>query len=840
MKAAKNSPRFLPWLAFVFFLVPHYMVKAQTTLSAGDIAFTGYNSDGNDSFSIILLKDIEPNTEIRFTDNGWNGSALLTGETEIVYTNTTGNTIYTRTELTLCGTSIVFSKTSISAGTISGSALSLDDNGDQIFIYQGSSSSPSFIAGIHTNAELAGIFPLQSITTNSTDWDGSSSTPNKSKLSGTGLTAGTSAVFLYDPSLLNITHPEEDNWRFDCTDISGSISDLRSACFTRSNWNHSNLSVFDPCSPNCTITSTTWNGTSWSHGSPTSSIDATVYSDISTDFSCSDLTIGTGANISVPSGKSITVNGDLINNGIGIYGGGDLIFTGSGSFSISGDSLYLSCLVYLESGTTLSTNGLLVLNDEASLMHGTSAPGGGGSISGNVTIRKRIESSSNEWRQFSLPVSSTVDDFESGLNTLVSNHSNSSEINVYYWDATVRSGSSNNVANGWTTASSSDDESKAYIIYMASNGAHNFEDTVSISGTVFEGDKVVDLEYTFDPGGDSSSAIQRGWNFIPNPYPSNIDITTLLQDGNFGPTYKAVHVWDAGSGQYKAINISGLTNYNTNGGSVFTEIAYIPPFQGFWVKADASSQQITLNNASRIASSDSLDNFFKSEPLCAVFKVSDKSGRQDDVKLCQLFGSGIGFDGQYDLLKLHSINLSMPNLFIMEKDNNYISFNSVPIKNEYQYKLGFQSFISEEYSIEISEFHFEGDWKIEITDLKKNKVTELNKHPYTFHYPGDYRRKEMLLTLKRRDPVSIGKYPVEKNNNSWTYCKDSRVHLVVDESRVDSIKSIRLIELNGHCIDASPRKTGNTFIFDQHPIGYYIITVIDNDGNTEFLKGINR
>jgi hypothetical protein len=50
--------------------------KAQTTLVAGDLAFSGYVSGGNgttisDRFSFVLLAPVTANTVIRFTDYGW-------------------------------------------------------------------------------------------------------------------------------------------------------------------------------------------------------------------------------------------------------------------------------------------------------------------------------------------------------------------------------------------------------------------------------------------------------------------------------------------------------------------------------------------------------------------------------------------------------------------------------------------------------------------------------------------------------------------------------------------------------------------------------------------------
>ena len=44
---------------------------AASTLAAGDIAIIGFNFDNADQFAFVLLTDVEVDTQIKFTDNGW-------------------------------------------------------------------------------------------------------------------------------------------------------------------------------------------------------------------------------------------------------------------------------------------------------------------------------------------------------------------------------------------------------------------------------------------------------------------------------------------------------------------------------------------------------------------------------------------------------------------------------------------------------------------------------------------------------------------------------------------------------------------------------------------------
>ncbi len=50
-------------------------IYAQTTLTQGDIAIIGVNTDGDDEFSFLLLKDITAGTSIYITDKGWNDAS---------------------------------------------------------------------------------------------------------------------------------------------------------------------------------------------------------------------------------------------------------------------------------------------------------------------------------------------------------------------------------------------------------------------------------------------------------------------------------------------------------------------------------------------------------------------------------------------------------------------------------------------------------------------------------------------------------------------------------------------------------------------------------------------
>ncbi|MFM1998144.1 MAG: hypothetical protein RL204_91 [Bacteroidota bacterium] len=123
-------------LALAFLLISAISIS-QTTLVSGDIAIIGFNYDDPDQILFVPLVDLAQGTQISFTDNGWNGTSLTTNE---------GTFVWTASSPISKGTTISINPTGISFST----------SGDQIFVYQGSSTSPTFIFGLSTKSWVTG------------------------------------------------------------------------------------------------------------------------------------------------------------------------------------------------------------------------------------------------------------------------------------------------------------------------------------------------------------------------------------------------------------------------------------------------------------------------------------------------------------------------------------------------------------------------------------------------------------------------------------------------------------------------------------------------------------
>lgn len=202
--------------------------------SLGDIAFTGYqgdnggNPDGSqDEFTFVLLRDVTAGEQISFTENGWLAAGgFRTGENTCTLEFTMPLTCGTQVSITAVPFAAVEDGSGMSAGTLTGSGLSLATSGDQIFAYDpantpSSTDESGFIAAIQMNGGW--------------DADASSST-----------TSAQPAVFASNPGTSVAISPEVDNAVYNCTDLEDDdVAILRATIHDPANWNTNNTTPFD-------------------------------------------------------------------------------------------------------------------------------------------------------------------------------------------------------------------------------------------------------------------------------------------------------------------------------------------------------------------------------------------------------------------------------------------------------------------------------------------------------------------------------------------------------------------------------------------------------------------
>lgn len=263
--------------------------------TAGDIAFVGWNSDGNDDLVFVTFVDIAASTVIHFRDDeydsGWDG----TGEGAISWTAPAAGIT--------AGTVVQIYDCTVASPTVStGTCVRADATFD---IANGENAVYAYLASGWDTAPFTFMAALCNATSFGT------------LLNGTGLTDGTHAW-----SWGNL-----DNWRYDGI-RTGTVAELKTALQNSANWSSADGSgdqsyTFDlspfviqsGAAPEIAVLGT--NGTEIAHGdSSPSAADGTLF-----------------GSLLYPGGLSLTNTFTVTNSGTAA-----LILSGSPSVSLSGDA----------------------------------------------------------------------------------------------------------------------------------------------------------------------------------------------------------------------------------------------------------------------------------------------------------------------------------------------------------------------------------------------------------------------------------------------------------------------------------------------------------------------
>lgn len=282
-----------------------------------------------------------------------------------------------------------------------------------------------------------------------------------------------------------------------------------------------------------------------------------------------------------------------------IYSGSNAQHTGNGLPQQVND-LYINNSSDVTASSNIRTDGTLYLQDGSLIIpSGQALIANTKSIGSGNLIFKRILSGSPGWRMISSPIDATYDNFLSGILTQGYDGAlydasvapfDTLQPNVLYYAETYE-GTDNQRWRAPTAASASVIAGTGYQTYLfgdvASDNRYNdpLPDTLVVEGQEFEGTgNEFDFNVTFTAAADS------GWNLVGNPFGAAIDWedTENWTRTNIDNT---IYVWDPEDKEYKTWNSATQTGSLNNG--------LIPPFQAFWIKANAENPILKANEAAK-------------------------------------------------------------------------------------------------------------------------------------------------------------------------------------------------------------------------------------------------
>ncbi|NGP86833.1 lamin tail domain-containing protein [Fodinibius halophilus] len=169
--------KFKAILFSVFLVLGGLQVGYGQSLTAGDVAFTGFNADSPDGFAVVVFKNIAAGEEIHFSEGPWEGSAFDSNAGDLTWVAPSGGI----SAGTVLAFSDVNSTPSVNTGTITDdSNINLSGSSSVIYAYTGSDKdTPDTILAAAANSV--------------DEYNGTEGT-----LTGTGLSQNDEAILLSD------------------------------------------------------------------------------------------------------------------------------------------------------------------------------------------------------------------------------------------------------------------------------------------------------------------------------------------------------------------------------------------------------------------------------------------------------------------------------------------------------------------------------------------------------------------------------------------------------------------------------------------------------------------
>lgn len=461
---------------------------------------------------------------------------------------------------------------------------------------------------------------------------------------------------------------------------------------------------------------------------------------------------------------SLTVGGDILD--VATINVGTVIMNGTSTQSITNPHAYTNLVIDNSNGVTIEEN--LAINDSLIMTSGELLIPSGKNLvvdgirygTGTLRFQRKI-SGVRGWRILSSPVSSTFGDFLDGTltqgftgSTLGNAPLDSLQPNVLTY---LESFEGTDNQRYRTPANATDPLVQGQGIFVfffgdiAADARYNdpLPDTLDVSGQEFNGTAgEVDFGVTYTANADT------GWNLVGNPFGATIDWD---DSPNWTKTNieNTIYVWDpaanGGNGEYLTWN--GTTGTLGSG--------LIAPFQGFWIKANASSPFLKVTTDAKTTGGAFLRKEIRTEqtydvPLLTLELTSN--GLKKDVSFMFTKNASETKD-DFDAFEILPFTSSRLEIFSLLDDGTPLVINNLPLDFTNRYLLpvninGYQEGLPISGDFKIRGINFDNipdEWLIILIDNETGQEIDLiNQEEYTFFHSTKNKAKVANPNTKQK------------------------------------------------------------------------------------------
>ncbi len=447
---------------------------------------------------------------------------------------------------------------------------------------------------------------------------------------------------------------------------------------------------------------------------------------------------GPGSNATIPDVSAESGNFPYISN---IAEVDDITIDANAYLTILPDAGLTVC------GTLTNNNGVngIFINSDAtgdgSLIHSTAGV--------DATIYRYL--GGTQYHYISSPISNAT-------TAAIGIQGGTNGVQFYDWDATISWG-----GMGATPPSTID-----YTPWDVNNpvsGALNvgtgyayyyYPSTLTFSGTT----NISNYTYTLHKAA-TGTVSDQGWNFLGNPYTASLDWDAVGADlPNNSNIEGAVYLFDDSDGSGSQANYRYYVPADPGTGGAYgigtgDATKNIPVGQGFFVRTATDGENITINAANRVHST---QDYYK-EIHNNLLRLSVENDYSSDELIVRFIKpASKNFDKKFDARKLIPSNPEIPQIFSILNDGTMSAINSMPELNKsFDIPLTFIC-VEGNFKIKISEYNFE-DVRIYLEDKLKNKSILLSQNSeYSFTHQGGVSSDRFVLHFVKNTTPYINDY----------------------------------------------------------------------------------
>jgi len=530
-------------------------------------------------------------------------------------------------------------------------------------------------------------------------------------------------------------------------------------------------------------TDTDWNtATNWMPNVvPTALLDviipAATNEPFATDNSvCRNLTINSGAVVTIPAGKSLTVSGSITNNA-----------------GVSG--------LVIKSSSSLA-NGTLIFNNAQN------AP-----VPSTVEMYSKaswnLANASGDrykWQFFGVPVRSLV-------------------TSPTFTGAYVRHYDESQTALNWVAETST----STLLPFKGYEIAQEVAKTYILKGDLVNADFSQTLVKT-------DGALNAGRHVLANPYTAAVDIKKL----NFGTQTEAtvylyntgsVNEWASYEGTTDGSNPGQYTSAPASIAGVGGIPAQIPSMQGFVVKAMSNDANATFGMPYSSVVTKNVDmqrTRFSNHSASSsyIYSIIDIMGAHGGDRMWLFTSQNCtrGFDNSWDGRKMFGSALA-PQLFARETDGNYQVDAVNDVNNT---ELGFQAGTDTEYTLRFTNNNIESVYnKLYLLDYVTGSITDITANGTEYRFTSE--NSSNTTRFKIVSSTSVATDVNNPNSNSGVKVYSSNKTLYV-QNMSDNRGDLMVCDVTGRFISKLPFEAKSITTIPVNLVqGVYIVTAVVNN-----------